>query len=206
MRESLANSSLFAQLNVEPNGGLSDKSLVSAELLDPSDSVDSKEADRSVRFFELGARLESDAKLSILAGQSLAEWPQLQCRPCSARKQSGTPSDPFELRESFRTEWACEDESSFARLHWIRPAVIVGQAGCALVTLLLVVLLLRLRRSRVSQMGQPTERDASSSNGLTHLSFPIGTLEKLNADYHRLWLADARDHAAGRILTLLERK
>lgn len=128
------------------------------------------------RYFALGAQLDSDAALdwltdSIHRNEKPPIWPDQICRLCrpvstkrpetigldelsssdnqsTASQQHQYPHEEFSVSSSF----TCYDFRSTSAFDWIRPLVVTLQSICLLITLLLVAILLRIRKSRVSDL------------------------------------------------------
>lgn len=100
-------------------------------------------------YFELGAQLEHDLVLDWFAGQPgdpgeptqayspLADWPRQSCCEPAGCLPGSEPTSPGHLRRE-------------PPMDWVRPVVLVVQVTCILVTCVLIAILFRVRKSRVS--------------------------------------------------------
>lgn len=139
---------------------------------------------KSLGYLELGNRLELDAKIEILYGKKIL-WPIQVCRnlrgECPSEhiseisyNLSSTQQNDLEnysqigsttTTSNNKRLTSCNHLSGLTQnddpliwldFDWIRPAVIILQSAFAGITLLLSILLLRLRRSRVSRFLSPS--------------------------------------------------
>lgn len=97
--------------------------------------------------FALGAQLDADASLAWFADEPAAGWPRQVCRLCAAPR-----ARPEGVGGGSHSRTNCSEFGAGAELAagWLRPLVASLQALCALATLALIGILLRVRKSRVS--------------------------------------------------------
>lgn len=132
-------------------------------------STTAEAADIRQPYFVLGSQLESDAALGWLAtGQVAAQvWPQQTCQLCQAEAEAeaeagagagkSAPAPPTDcptsnasgLAESsarWRANYGSAAEAPLGRL---RPLVLAAQSVCLVITLCLICVILRIRKSRL---------------------------------------------------------
>lgn len=131
----------------------------------------------SKQYFALGSQLDSDAALDWFTG-GRESWPQQICRLCKRMHHGNNSSNNNSSSSAISNQSInlaseggldggnekyngkqvnalevgtfCSSEFEQPNTRWIRPLVLVIQSICVLITLALVAILLRVRKSRVS--------------------------------------------------------
>jgi len=180
----LANTTLSPdQLGLQLEGRLADRSFVAAELLRQRQRQRRRHQPagrqpRAPQYFALGAQFDSDAALEWLSGHSSSgadSWPRQLCRACD--QPAPTPlglasqEDHVELNAASNNNNSSQEIPSITTCderqlwspnwRWLRPLVLALQLFCVLLTLALIGLIFRVRKSRVSWLlpiGRPWRR------------------------------------------------
>lgn len=122
----------------------------------------------SKQYFALGSQLDSDAALDWFTGGHTS-WPHQICRLCKRTRlanntdRSINSSNINNKNSNDNDKQAvnvpevgtfCTSEFQQPNTSWIRPLVLALQSICVLITLALIAILFRVRKSRVSVFGQ----------------------------------------------------
>lgn len=123
-------------------------------------------------WLSLGAQLETDANLEWFS-RGLAQlesdgWPSQGCQVCQQHQRTGnSPAGSNNNSTPVEDHYhdTCVEFRPFtgSQLNWIRPLVAAVQSLCLLVTLILIGILLRIRKSRVGVAHSPRESLAGRS-------------------------------------------
>lgn len=167
---SLNSNSTFERLALELDEQLGDKLYVANQLrlqqkqkyYQQNGIIKKLDLQTSKQYFALGSQLDSDAALDWFTG-GRASWPNQICRLCKRPiRIHGGGNTTTTNQSSINLEAAassnnvlesgafCTSEFQLPNTGWIRPFVLGLQSICVLITLALIAILLRVRKSRVS--------------------------------------------------------